>query len=287
MTKTTSLGPNRIVLVTGGSSGIGLATAKLLAEFGCHVWLAARREELLQVALKVLEASAVSTEQRFGYSAADLSDVDQAPQVISQVKQALGAPHLLVNAAGIVEPGCFTDLSLDDFHRQMEVNFYATLYMVKAVLPGMLERGAGTIVNIASLAAVLGIFGYTAYGASKYAVRGFSEALRAELKPLGIHVMLVFPPDTDTPQLAYDIQTKPPETKALAGNMHVMSPDEVAHEILKGIQRQRASVIPGLEGKLLYRLSGLLGDAVYPIMDILIARAQHKQNLSSNDGDKK
>jgi 3-dehydrosphinganine reductase len=270
------IGPNHTALITGGSSGIGLATAKQLAQLGCHVWLAARREELLESAVKELEAVRVSPEQHFGYSPADLSDSVQAIEVVRQVTDSVGAPHLLVNSAGIVEPGVFTDLRLEDFHRQMEVNFYATLYMVKAVLPGMLEHQTGCIVNVASGAAIAGVFGYTAYSASKFAVRGFSEALRMELKPHGIHVMLVYPPDTDTPQLAYDNLHKPPETKILSAVAKVRSPEAVARDILKGIQRRRMSVTSGFDSKLLIRIVGLLGDSFFLYLEYLIARGNGK-----------
>jgi len=276
MTTPSPFGPNCTALVTGGSSGIGLAVARQLAQKGCHVWLAARRAELLRSALDELETSSVSKEQRFGCTPADLSDPAQTERAVAQAAETLGAPTLLVNAAGIVEPGRFTELSLDDFHRQMEVNFYATLYTVKAALPGMLERRQGCIVNIASMASVVGLFGYSAYSASKFAVRGFSEALRSELKPQGIHVMLVYPPDTDTPQLAYDNLHKPPETKVISGTAKVMSAEAVASEILRGIQHRRMTVIPGFDSKLLNRLVGLLGDGIFPIIDYLIAHAKPK-----------
>jgi 3-dehydrosphinganine reductase len=272
----TPFGPSCSALITGGSSGIGLAVARQLAQNGCHVWLVARREALLQTALQSLQAEAISQDQRFGFTPADLSDPAQAARVVGEMTGAIATPTLLVNSAGIVEPGCFTDLTLDDFHRQMEVNFYATLYVIKAALPGMLERRSGTIVNIASGASFAGLFGYTAYSASKFAVRGFSEALRSELKPQGIHVMLVYPPDTDTPQLAYDNGHKPPETKVLSATAKVRSTEEVASEILKGIQRHRMSVTPGFDTKLLSRLVGLLGDGIFPIIDYLIAHAKPK-----------
>ena len=274
MTSQSAIIPYHIALITGGSSGIGLASAKLLAQQGCHVWLAARREELLKSAVSQLEALRISPDQIFGFTQADLSDPEQVLMVTNQVTLAVGMPDLLINSAGIVEPGRFTELSLDDFQRQMDVNFYATLYMVKAALPGMLERGDGCIVNIASMASVVGLFGYTAYSASKFAVRGFSEALRSELKPHGIHVMLVYPPDTDTPQLAYDNLHKPFETKVISGTAKVMSADMVAGEIMVGIKRRRMTVIPGFDTRLLNRLVGLLGDRIFPIIDYLIAHAK-------------
>lgn len=276
MTSQPPFGPQCTALITGGSSGIGLAVASQLAARGCHVWLAARREELLHTALQELEKARLSPEQRFGYTSADLSDPAQAERVVNEVTGAIAAPTLLVNSAGIVEPGCFTDLTLDDFYRQMEVNFYATLYVIKAALPGMLQRHSGVIVNVASGASIVGVFGYTAYSASKFAVRGFSEALRMELKPQGVHVVLVYPPDTDTPQLAYDNLHKPPETKILSALAKARSPEDVARDILKGIQRRRMSVTSGFDSKLLLRLVGFLGDGFFLYLDSLLARGNGK-----------
>jgi 3-dehydrosphinganine reductase len=102
--------------------------------------------------------------------------------------------------------------------------------------------------------------------------------LRAELKPLGIRVSIVFPPDTDTPQLAYENQFKPPETKILSGTAGVLSPQQVAKEILRGVARGQYVILPGSEMKLLYRLNGLLGNAVYPLMDWMIRSARRKKD---------
>ena len=141
----------------------------------------------------------------------------------------------------------------------------------------MIERGSGAVVNISSQAGFVGVFGYSAYGASKYAVRGLSDVLRAEMKPLGIHVSVVFPPDTQTPQLDFEAPLKPPETKAIAGSAKVLSADHVAQSILKGVRKGRYIIIPGLEGKLFYRLIGLLGNLTYPIMDLLVRSSQKKK----------
>ncbi len=265
----------KVALVTGGSSGIGLATARGLAAEGADVWLVARDHDRLEAALAQVRSAAQSPE-KCGLFAADVSDADQARAAVAAVTAATGVPDLVVNCAGIAHPGYFQDLDLDIFRRTMDVNFFGTLYVTKAAVPGMIARRSGHIVNVSSIAGFMGVFGYTAYGASKYAVRGFSDVLRAEMKPLGIRVSVVFPPDCDTPQLAYENQFKPSETKALSGNTTCMSPDAVAAAIIRGIKRHHYVIIPGLEGNLLYRFSGLLRGGVYPIMDFMIARAQRK-----------
>jgi 3-dehydrosphinganine reductase len=271
----------KIALVTGGSSGIGLAISRLLAQQGAHVWMVARRSEVLEAALQQVEAARLESFQRCGVFSADISDASQAAAAVEYVTTQAGAPDLVVNSAGITQPGYVQDLSLDIFRAMMDVNYFGTVYITKAALPAMLKRGSGHIINIASMAGFLGAFGYSAYGASKFAVRGFSDVLRSELKPLGLRVSIVFPPDTDTPQLAYEAPFRPAETKALASDAKVLSPEAVAKEILRQAARGRYIILPGTDNKIYYWLNSHLGNAVYPVMDWLIAQAR-KQKLHGN-----
>ena len=266
----------KIGLVTGGSSGIGLATACLLAQKGAHVWLLARPGEKLAEALKKVKPAAQEPGQSCGMLETDVTSEKQVNHAISEVIRLIGLPDLVINSAGVAHPGYVQDTDLKIFHWMMDVNFFGTVNVTKALLPGMIERGSGYIVNISSMAGFLGVFGYTAYGASKYAVRGFSDVLRAEMKPHGIGVSVVFPPDTDTPQLAYEEQFKPSETRALTASGGMMSAESVAKAILTGIERGKYLILPGIENKLIYRLSGIFSDAVYPVMDWLITQAQRK-----------
>ncbi len=266
----------KIVLVTGGSSGIGLATACLLAQKGAHVWLLARHGDKLTDALREVRSFAQESTQSFGMVEADVSNEKQLNHAVAEVIRSIGLPDLIINSAGVAHPGYVQEMDMKIFHWMMDVNFFGTVNVIKALLPGMIKRGSGYIVNISSMAGFLGVFGYTAYGASKYAVRGFSDALRAELRPHGIGVSVVFPPDTDTPQLAYEKQFKPAETKELTGSSGMMSADSVAKSILTGIERGKYLILPGLENKLIYRLSGIFSTAIYPLMDWLIAQAQRK-----------
>jgi 3-dehydrosphinganine reductase len=266
----------KVALITGGSSGIGLATARLLAEAGAHTWLLARREDVLRDAQADVESCQISSGQYCRTLYADVRQVEEVNRAIAEVVELSGVPDLVVNSAGVVQPGYFQDLDLEDFHWMMDVNYYGSVCVTKAVLPGMLSRGSGHIVLISSLAGLIGFIGYTGYSGSKFAIRGFSDALRAEMKPMGINVSIVFPPDTDTPQLAYDNQHKPPEVKATGANPEAMQPEEVARALLKGVARKQYFIIPGMEGKILYWLSSLLGTKMYFVVDLIVAQARRK-----------
>jgi 3-dehydrosphinganine reductase len=272
----------KTALITGGSSGIGLAVGRSLAEKGANVWLLARGVDRLNSAL---ESMKYDDSQYCGTISADVSDWDQVLAAVAQIESEIGVPDLVVNSAGVAHPGYFQDLGIEIFHWMMDVNYFGTVYICKAVVPGMVARGSGHIVNISSGAGFIGRYGYSAYGATKYAVRGFTDVLRSELKPLGIKVSIAFPPDTDTPQLDYERGFQPPETRALAGiaslisprweNMSTtLSPEEVADSIMHQVERGRYMILPGFEMKLLYWLDRLLGSGIYPILDWLIVRAQ-------------
>jgi 3-dehydrosphinganine reductase len=272
----------KIALITGGSSGIGLALAQSLANQGAHVWLLARGKEGLESALESLNRR---DNQHCGMISADVSNWDQVSSAVAKFEAEVGVPDLVVNSAGVAHPGYFQELGVEIFQWTTEVNYYGTVYVCKAVVPGMVARGSGHIVNISSGAAFIGRFGYSAYAATKYAVQGFSDVLRSEMKPLGIDVSIVFPPDTDTPQLTYEKELQPPETKALSGIANLISSNwedkatlltakEVADMIMPKIEQRQYMILPGFEIKMLYWLSRLVGSSIYPILDWMIARAQ-------------
>jgi 3-dehydrosphinganine reductase len=274
------LEPGKVALVTGGSSGIGKAIACGLASRGMDVWLVAQRKDLLTTARLEVETHRENQSQKIDTISADVSVLDQVQLAVEKVIEKSGPPDLLVNSAGVTHPGYVQELDINIFNWMMEVNYFGTIYMTKEVLLGMVKKGSGYIVNISSMAGMISIFGYTAYAASKFAVKGFTDALRQEMKLHGIGVSVVLPSDTDTPQLEYENRIKPFETKALGSISGSMTADEVAKDTLTGIERGRYMIIPGLEGKVLYHLNGLLGLGINPIIDYIIADAIKKKNSS-------
>ena len=269
-----TMGTYKKALITGGSSGIGLALARALVNEGTDICLLARDEEKLTIAKEELSKISLRDDQRIATLSCDISDYETLSQRLEEWISESGTPDLVINSAGVAYPGYFQELDVEIFHWLMDINYFGTLHVLKVLIPRMIERGSGTVVNIASQAGFVGVFGYTGYGASKYAVRGLSDALRAEMKPLGIQVSIVFPPDTQTPQLDFENTIKPPETKAIAASSQVLSAEQVAESILNGIKKERYVIIPGFEGKILYRLINLLGNLTYPVMDWMVRRAQ-------------
>ena len=265
----------KVTLITGGSSGIGLAIAKLLMQKGCHVWLLARNRERLQMALSQVEAVRKNPDQHCGFVAADITNVDEAAEAIAEVTRTCGAPDILINSAGDVYPVLFCEMDCDISHKLMEVNYFGMVHVIHACLPAMIARRSGYIVNISSVYGFLAGYGYTAYCASKYAVRGFSDALRSELKPLGIGISIVFPQNTATPQLEYEDTLKSPLMKAI-DTTAIMSADTVARAIVRGISHGQYVIIPGAEGKFYFWLTHLLGTGIYRVMDMVVAGAQKK-----------
>ncbi len=259
---------NKNILITGGSSGIGLALAQNLAAAGAVLWLVARNELKLTTALDTLPPAA-----RGGIFSVDVSQPDQVKAIAANWDK--NKPiDILINSAGTAYPGTFEDLPLEIFHQMMQINYFGTLYPIKILFPYLADRAH--IVNIASMAAVLGIYGYTAYGASKYAVRGFTDVLRSELGLSGKRVSLVYPPDTETPQLVFENQVKPAITKEIAGSAGVLSAEKVAEDIVSGVMKNKYIIIPGIESKIIYLGVNLLGRRIYPIMDWMVRSAAKK-----------
>jgi len=274
------LEPGKVAVITGGSSGIGKAIAIDLFKHGMDVWLVAQRIEILESARKEVETHRRNQNQKVEIISADVSDLDQVKRTVKQVTESSGPPYLLVNSAGVTQPGYFQEQDINIFRWMMEVNYYGTLYMCKEVIPALIDQRSGYILNISSLGGYLGGFGYTAYGASKFAVRGFTEALRQEMKPFGIGVTIIYPSDTDTPQLEYEKKFKPVETEALANFAGAMSAAQVAEVALKGIQRGQYAIFPALEGKFWVQINRLSSSLLQFIIDQIVADAVKKKNTA-------
>ena len=184
----------QVVLVTGGSRGLGLAIARRFAKEGCKLVLAARNADELETARDgILRDRLLTDEDDILLVEADLTDVDQAGSMIDAAIRTFGKLDILVNNAGIIEVGPVEDQDLGAYERAMQTNFFAALYCIQAALPHFLERRSGAIVNISSIGGKFAVPHMLPYSASKFALAGYSEGLHAELRLKGIRVTTVCP----------------------------------------------------------------------------------------------
>ena len=262
-------------IITGGSSGIGKAVAKLLVQEGANVSIIARDQEKLDQAQTELQALKINSQQSILALTADVAEEEEITQTMKNAIAQLGNPHILITSAGIAIPGYFMEIPVEIFNRTMEVNYFGTLYAIRAVLPAMERAGKGNIVLISSGAGLIGLYGYSAYSPSKFALRGLAESLRGELKQKGIKVSIVYPPDTDTPQLVAENKTKPPETKAITATAETWSPEGVAQAIIKGIVTSKFAIAPGLEMTLLDRLHSILRPVLNWYFDKIVEKVKN------------
>jgi len=186
---------DRHAIVTGASRGIGAATAAKLAALGADVTLMSRSRETLEKRCDELETAIGGN-----YLAvpADVTDRRRVVDAIDEARRQLGPPDILVNNAGAAVGKPFTELSAEDWESMIEVNLHSVFYCTKAVLPEMLERGAGRIINMASTTGLTGYKYVAHYAASKHGVVGLTKSLAKEVAQSGVTVNAVCPGYTET-----------------------------------------------------------------------------------------
>jgi short-subunit dehydrogenase len=236
---------DRTALITGGASGIGLAIAERLAKERCHLRLVDVHSERLRQAQQRL----TSIQPNVTIHECDVSDKAAVFRLAQELTDADEQLHLLVNCAGVSAAGSFDETSLDDFEWVMGVNFWGTVFACKAFLPILKRQDEAHIVNVSSVFGLLGFARKSGYSASKFAVRGFTEALRMELASSSVGVTLLYPGPVDTNIVrdgrAVSEEQKQAETAFLA--RRAISTEYVAARTLRGIRRNSARVLLGVD----------------------------------------
>ena len=251
------------VIITGGSSGIGLGLARACLTRGAHVTLIGRSLERLQLAQDRLVADIPGAEARIFIAAAHVENSVELAGAIKSAVARFGECRTLFTSAGMVLPERFEGMDSHDFDEQINVNLLGTANAVRCVLAPMIRHGGGTIVMIASAAALIGIHGYTAYCASKSGLIGLAEALRSEIEPRGVRLHLCFPPDTDTPQLAAELPRRSPEAIDVMGQVPPWPVEAVVERILSGIDRGQRDIHFGPKLTLLARFASVIKPVLY------------------------
>lgn len=238
------------VVVTGASSGIGAATARLLAAGGHTVGIIGRRADRLQAVLEECLIAAPASRSWV----ADLGDLDRAEEIAEEAERLFGGVDVLVNNAAIPKRMPVPELSPAQVEEVMRVNFFSPVRMTLRLLPHMLARRGGTIVNVASMGGRLGIPQEAAYCASKFALTGWSEAMAIDLHGTGVAVRLIQPGP-----IATDIWDRPGERPALI-DVPKDPPELVARGIVEALGADRFEhYLPDLKGVVDYKQSDIDG----------------------------
>lgn len=222
------------VAITGASSGIGDALARELSKAGARLTLVSRRGDLLTALGKECGGQC-------HIAAHDLSDVERATDWIKPAEEALGPIDVLINNAGIQLIGKFWELPEDRVDTMVRLNLLTPMKLTRAVLPGMIARGEGAIVDVSSMAALAPTPFMTAYNATKAGLAGGSESSRAELRKLGVHVVTVYPGPIDTPMGRNGYDAYEASFSARATPMGQAGP--LAKLMRRAIEKKRARVI--------------------------------------------
>ncbi|MBI2272787.1 MAG: 3-ketoacyl-ACP reductase [Chitinophagaceae bacterium] len=180
---------NKTALITGAGKGIGRAVALALANEGVHIGLVARTEKDLQAVAAEVTALGVKA----AMAVADVSDIDSVNAAVVKIRQELGAIDILINNAGTAAFGKFLELTPEQWENQVKVNLFGVYYVTRAVLPEMIERQTGDIVNVSSTAGLKGAPVTSAYSASKFGLMGLTDSLMQEVRKHNIRVTALTP----------------------------------------------------------------------------------------------
>ena len=257
----------KVVVITGGSRGLGLQMAAEFGRAGSRLVLAARdMAELERARGFLLEWDAFSSAQDVLLVACDVREAAECEKLIRQATEHFGRVEILINNAGVIYVGPIEKQPLEAYREAMESNFFSALQMTQAVLPQMLERRAGAIVNIASIGGKIPVPHLAPYVASKFAAVGFSETLHAELRSKGIRVTTVCPGLMRTGSYPNAIVVGELEKEyrwfslgaSLPGVAH--SSEAAARKILQAVVEGRTEITIGLDAYLAARFAGVAPD---------------------------
>lgn len=263
-------------LVCGGSKGIGKAVAKEFVQLGGNVCIVARDLETLKRAADEINELKTEIEQKIEFISCDTTDIEKLKPLISEFIENHGIPDYLLNFVGISFPDYVENLTIDNFKEHMDTNFYGQLHPILLLLPYFKEKKEGYIVNASSVAGYIGQMGYAAYTPTKFAILGLSESLRHELKPYNINVSVLCPPDTETPGLQEELETRPEELNIISESWGgLLKPEEVAEKYINDLLKKEFYIMPG-SSKFLWRIMRLFPKLIHRISDRDLKKARKK-----------
>lgn len=240
------------VLVTGGSSGIGLDLAKAYVKQGANVVLMARNQARLDDAAAECSALRLTADQQVSTYSVDVAKPAELEKCVADIQTNTGPMDLLILSAGIVQSIRFMDQSDQEFNDIMNINVMGSRAVAKAFLPDMIKQGRGQVCFVSSLGGLIATYGYSAYSASKFAVIGMAGALRQEIYSTGIGVSVLCPPEVDTPMVAKEADHILSETRFVKDIGGLLNTKTVTKATVKGINNNQFIIVPGIMAKLSY-----------------------------------
>ncbi|MEZ4728224.1 MAG: SDR family NAD(P)-dependent oxidoreductase [Caldilineaceae bacterium] len=264
-----------VALVTGGSRGLGFLLAQELGRNGCRVAICARDWQELEAAWADLTSEGIEVYP----IVCDVADQAAVEEMVTRVTRHYGRIDILVNNAGIIQVGSVQNMTVADFQRAMDIIFWGTLYPTRAVLPQMLARRCGRIVNITSIGGKVSVPHLLPYSAAKFAATGFSEGLTAELRSQGIYVTTVAPSTLRTgSHLQAQFAGQHDKEYAwfgLSATLPLVSTDaeQAAREIVQATKRRAAFHYVGWPAQLAARVHGLFPGFMTELFALVIAYA--------------
>lgn len=271
------------VFIVGGSKGIGRALAVHTATQGASVYVAARGQEALDET--VAELHRVAPQGTHGSVSMDVTDTASVNAACQAALDGLGGLDVLVCNAGYAVTDLFVDADLEQYEQMMAVNFMGHVRVCKALVPHLVEQGSGDICLVSSMMGFLPLFGYPAYSASKFAVVGFGESLRQELRGHGIRVTVYYPPTTETPGLELENESKPAAVWALeaeSGWNKTYQATDVATSVAKCVEKGVVHGMVGADSKLIYTANRLLPGITRYLADDEVKKALKKTAKGSS-----
>lgn len=266
----------KLAIICGGSKGMGKATAQVFVQLGGNVCIVARTLDTLNSAAKEIEEFKVEDNQFVDVLTCDTSNTEQVQNTFPEYIKKRGVPDYLFSYVGISFPDYTEKLTIENFKFHMDTNFFGQLNPIKILLPYFIEEKKGYFVNMSSVAGFIGLMGYAAYTPTKFAIVGLSEVLRNEYKSKNIKISVIFPPDTDTPGLHEEAETRPEELNIIAERAGLLKPEDVAEKIIMGVLKKKFYIFPSFSSKLYWRLMRFFPKLVHWVMDGDLRKARKK-----------
>lgn len=251
---------NKICVVTGAASGIGRATAQLLGTHGAIVIATDVNSAGLKETASLIKEAGGQCETHL----VDVADRDAVFALAEKVEKKHGAADLVLNNAGVAQIASVPDLTMDDFQFVMDIDFWGVVHGTQAFLPAMIEHNSGHIANVSSIFGLIGVPRQAAYNSAKFAVLGFTEALRQDLRESDVNVSCIHPGGIDTNIVRNarflqgpDLETRKREAADSFSAMVQTTPARAAEVILEGVRKKKARILIGRDARFVDRIRRL------------------------------